>query len=183
MYCRKCGAQIPDDSLFCSKCGCRLAVEQNSGGAEDKASDHAKSYGSGGTLSDFRPSGDRMADIRRLQSERKGMSFAQAKAMVDELYSKNNVEAPRKDTAAGTQTSVSSGANNMLAKSVLLSEFVGDVRISTKGCSGWLELNEDRLIFKGEYMPYSSKEPPEHTYMLSTIRSITPEGILRGQAM
>ena len=22
IYCRKCGSQMPDDSVFCSKCGC-----------------------------------------------------------------------------------------------------------------------------------------------------------------
>ena len=24
MFCPNCGAQIPDDSIFCDKCGCRV---------------------------------------------------------------------------------------------------------------------------------------------------------------
>ncbi len=27
MYCFKCGNQIPDDSIFCSKCGSKVAME------------------------------------------------------------------------------------------------------------------------------------------------------------
>lgn len=27
MYCFKCGNQIPDDSIFCSKCGAKVAIE------------------------------------------------------------------------------------------------------------------------------------------------------------
>ena len=37
MFCPNCGAQIPDDSIFCDKCGCRV------GGGISKQRNHADS--------------------------------------------------------------------------------------------------------------------------------------------
>lgn len=40
IYCRKCGNQMPDDSVFCSKCGCNQNESIDNSASPSEASLH-----------------------------------------------------------------------------------------------------------------------------------------------